>query len=145
MVPGAVDVVPLNVQSSAVPLLIKPQVSVSVGPLTPKLAVATVGCVTASTAEADPPPYDAPIVAEVALLTALVKIEKVALVAPAGTRTLAGTVAGSAAVSAAFAPPAGAAALSVTVPVTGCPPTTLGALNDTADTLTPDVTVIIGD
>jgi hypothetical protein len=145
IVPGAVEVVPLKVQSSAAPPSINPQASVSVGPLTPKLAVATVGSVMASTAEAVPPPYDAPMVAVAAPPTALVAIENVALVDPAGTRTLAATVAGSVAVNAAFAPPAGAAALSVTVPVTVCPPTTLDGLNETADTLAPVVTVIAGD
>jgi hypothetical protein len=85
------------------------------------------------------------MVAVAAPPTALVAIENVALVDPAGTRTLAATVAGSVAVSAAFAPPVGAAALTVTVPVTVCPPTTLDALNETADTLAPEVTVIAGD
>ena len=46
MVPGAVDVLPLNVQFSALPLFVIVHVSVSVGPVTPKLAVASVGFVT---------------------------------------------------------------------------------------------------
>ena len=56
MVPGAVDVLPLNVQLSVLPLFVNVHVSDSVGPVTPKLAVATVGRVTASAAEADAPP-----------------------------------------------------------------------------------------
>src|ERR1700730_13197478 len=43
MVPGAVEVLPLNVQLSVLPLFVNVQVSVWVGPLTPKIAVATVG------------------------------------------------------------------------------------------------------
>jgi hypothetical protein len=56
MVPGAVDVLPLNVQLMVVPLFPISQVSVSDGPVTPKLAVATVGFVTESATEADAPP-----------------------------------------------------------------------------------------
>lgn len=56
MVPGAEDVLPLNVQLSVLPLFANVQVSVSVGPVTPKLAVATVGRVTETTADADAPP-----------------------------------------------------------------------------------------
>ena len=56
MVPGAVDVLPLNVQLSVLPLFVSVQVSVSDGPVTPKFAVATVGRVTKSTADADAPP-----------------------------------------------------------------------------------------
>jgi len=56
IVPGAVDVAPLNVQSSVLPLFVSVHVSVSVGPLTPKLAVAWVARVTESIAEAEVPP-----------------------------------------------------------------------------------------
>jgi hypothetical protein len=56
MVPGAVDVLPSNVQLSVLPLFVNSQVSEYLGPVTPKLAVATVGCVTESTADANAPP-----------------------------------------------------------------------------------------
>jgi hypothetical protein len=70
IVPGAVDVLPLNVQLSVLPLLLSVQVSVSVGPVTPKLAAATVGRVTESTADADAPPYE-PLMVLVLKLTPL--------------------------------------------------------------------------
>ena len=59
--------------------------------------------------------------------TALVFTGKVALVAPAGTATLEGTLAAALLLeSATCAPPAGASPLSVTVPVEDCtPPITL--------------------
>ena len=56
IVPGAVDVLPLNVHSRVLPPLIITHVSVVSVPLTPKLAVATVGAPTVRTADADPPP-----------------------------------------------------------------------------------------
>ena len=56
MLPGAVDVLPLKVQLSVFPPLAIVQVSVSVGPVIPKLAVATVGFVTETEADAEPPP-----------------------------------------------------------------------------------------
>jgi hypothetical protein len=58
---------------------------------------------------------------------------KVAVVAPASTVTLAGTAAtgGLALESVTCAPPAGAAPLSVTVPVDGSPPTTVVGLSVT--------------
>jgi hypothetical protein len=56
MAPGAPDVLPSNVQLSVLPLSANVQVSVSVGPVTPKRAVATVGRVTESCAEAVAPP-----------------------------------------------------------------------------------------
>ena len=74
-----------------------------------------------------PPAYDAEIVTGVDAVTALVLTVNVALLAPAATITLAGTVA--AAVLAlereTAAPPLGAGPLSVTVPVEGDPPVTL--------------------
>jgi hypothetical protein len=62
----------------------------------------------------------------------------VPVVFPAATVTLAGTVAAAVLllVSATEAPPVGAAALSVTVPVELAPPTTLVGLSDTLETLT---------
>ena len=68
-------------------------------------------------------------------VTAVVGIVKVALDAPAGTVTLAGTIAmpGAGADRKTTAPPLGAGALSVIVPVKGLPPTTLVGLTDTAD------------
>ena len=65
--------------------------------------------------------------------TSLVATLNVALVAPAGTMTLAGTVSGSPAVSVTSAPPAGAGAVRRAVPVTEFPPTTLAALNETVE------------
>ena len=56
MLPGAVDVLPLKVQLSVSPPFPMLHVSVSVGPVTPKLAVATVGFVTERPADADAPP-----------------------------------------------------------------------------------------
>ena len=58
--------------------------------------------------------------------TALVFTGKVALVAPAGTATLEGTLAAPLLLESAIcAPPAGAGPLSVTVPVEELPPVTL--------------------
>ena len=57
IVPGADDVLPLNVQLSVAPAFVSVHVSDSVGPVTPKLAVATVGRVIESTVDADTPPY----------------------------------------------------------------------------------------
>jgi hypothetical protein len=56
MVPGAVEVLPLNVQSSVLPPFVNVQVFVSVGPVTPKLAVALVGRVTMRSTDFEAPP-----------------------------------------------------------------------------------------
>jgi hypothetical protein len=72
------------------------------------------------------------IVTAVDALTALVLTVKLALVAPAGTVTLAATLAAPVLLldSVTTAPPAGAAPLSVTVPVEFCvPPATLVGFN----------------
>ncbi len=73
------------------------------------------------------PPAVALIVADRVSLTAVVVTVKLALLAPPGTVTLAGTLAtpGLLLESDATKPPDGAAAVTVTVPVTGFPPITL--------------------
>ena len=77
------------------------------------------------------------MVAEVDVVTALVLTVKVALELPAGTVTLDGTLAALLLLeSVTCAPPAGAAALSVTVPVEDCaPPVTLVGLNVSEETV----------
>ena len=79
--------------------------------------------------------------------TALVWTEKLTLVDPAGTVTLAGTVTGSAPDSDTTAPPVGAAAVKVTVAVTGIPPTTVAVLSEIEETVTVTtaVTVSVGE
>ena len=78
------------------------------------------------------PPRTAEIVADVAAATGAVVTVNVALVAPAGTVTLAGTlVALEFSESETATPPLGAAALNVTVPVDAVPPTTLAGLSAT--------------
>ena len=142
---GAVDVLPLNAQSIVLPLLVSTHVSVSCGPVTPKLAVAVVGRVTERVADADAPPYDPLIVAAIVPPTVRVTTVNVAVVAPAGTVTLDGTVAGSALDNNTTAPPTGAAAVSVAVAVTTPPPVTVDALSVIDDSAAPRVTVNAGD
>jgi len=81
--------------------------------------------------------YEAEIVAEVDMRTIDVFTVKVALVLPAGTVTLEGTLAAPLLLeSATCAPPAGAGPLSVTVPVDDCtPPTTLVGFNVSEETV----------
>ena len=68
--------------------------------------------------------------------TALVVTLKPALVPPGATVTLAGTTAaGSLLESVTCAPPAGAGAFSVTVPVEGLPPVTLVGLTVSEETI----------
>ena len=70
------------------------------------------------------------------VVTGLVVRLKLALVPPAGTVTLEGTVAaGSLLESVTCAPPAGAGPFSVTVPVEGLPPVTLAALRASEETI----------
>jgi hypothetical protein len=73
----------------------------------------------------------------VGLETATVEIANVADVAPAGTVTLAGTVAdGLLSDSATSTPPVGAAAFRVTRPVEAVPPTTVAGVTATDDSAT---------
>ena len=73
------------------------------------------------------------MLAVVEAVTAVVVTVNVALAAPAATETLAGTVAAAvlSLVRLTVAPPAGAALLSVTVPVAELPPITLAGLSVT--------------
>ena len=76
----------------------------------------------------------AEIVADVEAVTDVVVIVKLALVPPAGTVTLAGVVAAvELSESDTTAPPLGAPALSVTVPVEDAPPATVVGLTVTAE------------
>ena len=77
--------------------------------------------------------------------TALVVIPNVALADPAGTVTFGDTVAPSVLDSDTTAPPAGAAAVRATVPISGFPPTTLVALSAIDAIAAEPVTVSIGD
>ena len=83
------------------------------------------------------------MVAEVDMKTIDVFTVKVALVLPAGTVTLEGTLAAPLLLeSVTCAPPAGAAPLSVTVPVEDCtPPTTLVGFNVSEETVGGDAGV----
>src|SRR5436190_12142391 len=76
------------------------------------------------------------MVAETAAPTVPVEIVNVALVDPAGTVMLAGTVAGLPLDNDTRAPPAGAAALRIAVPVTALPPTTLDVLSEIEERVT---------
>jgi hypothetical protein len=84
------------------------------------------------------PEYEAEMAVVELDATPEVEIEKVALVAPAATVTLAGTVAtaGSAMDSATTVPPTGAAFVNVTVPVTLAPLTTVVGLRLNVDRFT---------
>jgi len=74
----------------------------------------------------------------VVVVTDVVPTVKVALVAPAATVTLAGTVAAALLLeSATAAPPAGAGAVKLIVPVEELPPPTLAGLRDTVESLAP--------
>ena len=93
------------------------------------------GGVTVSTAVRLTPANVPPMVAEVDETTETVLTVNVALVAPAATVTLAGTVAAAVLllVRVTTAPPEGAALVSVTVPCDAVPPVTLAGLTATDD------------
>jgi hypothetical protein len=82
--------------------------------------------------------YEAEIVAEVEIRTTDVLTLNVALLAPAGTITLEGTLAAPLLLeSMTCAPPAGAGPLNVTVPVENCkPPITLEGFSFNEDRVT---------
>ena len=104
------------------------------------VGAAGVGGFTVSTAVRVTPPKTADMVADVEAVTDVVVIVKLALVAPAGTVTLAGTVVAlEFSESDSAAPPLGAAALKVTVPVEELPPTTVVGLSDKAESVAPVV------
>ena len=82
------------------------------------------------------PAKTAEMVAKVDAVTEVVVTVKLVLVAPASTVTLAGTVAAvELSESDTTAPPVGAAALKVTVPVVELPPTTPVGLSDSAESV----------
>src|SRR5206468_11104086 len=103
--------------------------------------------VTVSTAELLTPPYVAEIVTAIGAATGLVEIVNAALVAPAGTVTLAGTVATARSLleSGISAPPAGAAALRVTVPIEAAPPVTLMGLRFNEESVVAGVRVSMAE
>ena len=84
-------------------------------------------------------------VAVTAPLTTLVEIENVAVVEPAATTTLDGTVTLSPPDNTMAAPPDGAGAVSVAVPITVPPPITLDLLSEIEDSAADADTVSIGD
>ena len=102
------------------------------------VGAAGAGGFTVSVAVRDTPPDEPVMLTKVADATVEVVIVKFALVVPAATVTLAGTLAAAeVSDSVTSIPPAGAAALRVTVPVADLPPTTLVGFSDIADKVGP--------
>jgi len=105
--------------------------------------------ITVSSAVFVTPPYVAEIVTVLVLLTRAVRTVNVAEDRPAGTVTLAGTEAtpGLLLFSVTIAPPVGAAAVSLTVPVELKPPRTSVGLSVSDDSFTPadGTTVSVAD
>jgi len=87
------------------------------------------------------------MVTGVDVVTALVVTVNVALLAPAATVTLAGTVAVDVLllVRVTAAPPVGAGPLSVTVPVEGDPPVTLAGLSAIAESVAEPVGATVSE
>ena len=103
-----------------------------------KVGAAGAGGFTVSVANLVVPPLKPEMLTVVGVVTGLVVTVKVAVVAPAATVTLVGTVAAAESSERdTAAPPAGAAALKVTVPVEEVPPTTLVGLTDSAESVGP--------
>ena len=84
-------------------------------------------------------------VADIVAMTIRVVIENVALDDPAGTVTLVATLSGSPPDKDTSTPLVGAGADNVTVALTGLPPTTVEALNESDDTIVTAVTVKVED
>jgi len=97
-------------------------------------------------ADRDAPPSEPEIVTELVVLTLFVVTVKAAWVDPAETVTLEGTVASDVLllVRVTTAPPLGAAALSVTVPVDESPPRRLVGLRVSDDSVAPEPGVGVG-
>jgi hypothetical protein len=100
-------------------------------------SVAEPGGVTVSEAVLVTPAYNAEMVTDVEVVTLLVLTANVALLAPAATATLAGTVAAAVLplIRETAAPPLGAGPLRVTVPIEGDPPVTLIGLSAIAESV----------
>ena len=143
----AKDAVPVLPTATLIPTGFELTVS-PVRPVAVTVRVAAATGVTVSEAVRVTAPSLAVIVADVDAVTALVVTGKVAINAPAATVTFAGTVAAALLLVRATAdPPAGAAAVSSTVPCEAVPPVTVVGLTDTvesdSDVTVADVTVSV--
>jgi len=141
---SVIDVPVLNAAEPVLPTatLIPAGLELTRSPLRPVAVTESVavwaggaGGFTVSVAVLLTPPKLPPIVTDVAAVTPVVVILKLALVAPAATVTLAGMPATVVLLldSVTTAPPAGAAEVKVTVPVLPAPPTTLAGLTVSVD------------